>query len=124
MTRDKIIKHKANLRNANLSDAYLRGADLSSADLRGADLNGADLSGAVGYIVGPQRSDSYRFDLRIIDGSWSVVAGCNTGKNWTTAQYRAHAAKYSDEGKRAETLAILDYLDVRAAMMKTTEAKR
>jgi hypothetical protein len=41
MTREEIIKNKANLSGADLS-----GADLSNADLSGADLSNADLSGA------------------------------------------------------------------------------
>jgi hypothetical protein len=46
MTREEIIKNKANLSGANLSNANLSGADLSNAYLFGADLSGADLSGA------------------------------------------------------------------------------
>jgi len=123
----------ANLRNANLYGAYLRdanlrGADLYGADLRGASLRdanlygadlrnanlcGANLRGVCGYIVGPQRQDGYRFDLRRIEGVWLVVAGCNTGKNWTTDQYRDHTKGYKDKAKTTETLTILDYLDER-----------
>ena len=44
--RELAVKHKANLRGANLRLADLSGADLSGADLRGADLSGADLSDA------------------------------------------------------------------------------
>jgi hypothetical protein len=41
MTREEIIKNKANLSGADLS-----GANLSNADLSGANLSNADLSGA------------------------------------------------------------------------------
>jgi hypothetical protein len=46
MTREEIIKNKANLSGAYLSNANLSGADLSNANLSGANLFGADLSGA------------------------------------------------------------------------------
>jgi hypothetical protein len=46
MTREEIIKNKADLSRANLFGADLSGADLSNAYLFGADLSGADLSGA------------------------------------------------------------------------------
>jgi hypothetical protein len=46
MTREEIIKNKANLSGADLSGANLSNADLSGAYLFGADLSGADLSGA------------------------------------------------------------------------------
>ena len=94
--------------------ADMRRADMRGADMRLADMRWANMRWAVGYILGPQRNDGYRFDLRIIGKTWRVVAGCNALKNWTTDQYRAHAAKYSDPAKTAETLAILDYLDARA----------
>ena len=45
MTRDEIVKNKANLTGANLYGADLTGADLTGADLTRADLSGADLSG-------------------------------------------------------------------------------
>ena len=90
-------------------------ADLREADLRGTDLTGADLTEAEGYIIGPQRSDGYRFDLRFFDGVWRVGAGCRTYKNWTIDQYRAHTATYDNPSKTAETNDILDYLEARAA---------
>ena len=113
----------ADLRYADLCGADLRGAnlsyaDLSYADLCGADLRYADLSYAVGYIVGAQRTDGYRFDVRLVGEEWRVVAGCRTWNNWTTDQYRKHTEGYGDERKRAETLSILDYLDARIAMEK------
>jgi hypothetical protein len=46
MTREEIIKNKADLSRANLFGADLSGADLSNAYLFGADLSWADLSGA------------------------------------------------------------------------------
>lgn len=113
----------ADLRDADLRGADLRGADLHYATLRYAtlryaNLKGVDLRGASGYIAGPQRTDGDRFDVRLVNDEWCVVAGRRAGKNWTTDQYRKHAESYADEHKRAETLAILDYLDARIAMEK------
>lgn len=113
---------RANLKGADLRGADLIRANLSGADLCQADLRWADLRGAKGYIVGPTRSDGYRFDLRMVDGKWRVVAGCNTEKNWGTDEYRRHAATYRGRNKATETLAILDYLDARAALIPV-EAK-
>jgi len=111
----------ANLRGANLSEADLRDANLSEANLREANLREADLSWAIGYIVGPQRRDGYRFDLHWTDGAWRVVAGCHTSKNWTTEQYREHVGTYDNPTKQAETLAILAYLDAAAGWVPTGE---
>ena len=111
---------------ANLEGAYLEGANLEGAYLKGANLEGAnlfraDLGGAKGYIVGPQRSDGYRFDIRLFVGSWVVVAGCRTRNNWTTTQYREHVKTYTCQNKKLETLAILDYLD---SMVKVKELQK
>ena len=100
------IKTKTNLRCSNL-----RGSDLSYSNLRGSDLRGSN-----GYITGPYRSDGYRFDARIVGDKWAVVAGCRTGRNWSTDDYREHAKDYDDDAKCAETLAILDYLDAMVAL--------
>ena len=101
----------ANLKGANLKDASLEGANLEDASLVYANLKGANLEGAKGYIVGPQRSDGYRFDIRLVKGSWVVVAGCRTQNKWTTTQYREHVETYTCQRKKLETLAILKYLD-------------
>ena len=83
-----------------------------------ADLRGAYLESAKGYIVGPQRSDGYRFDIRLVEGSWVVVAGCRTVNKWTTTQYRKHMKTYTCQKKKLETMVILDYLD---SMVKVKE---
>jgi hypothetical protein len=76
-------------------------------DLREADLREADLREAQ-YIVGPQRSDGYRFDF---DGE-KVRAGC---RYFSFAEFRAHVAReYPGSSKATETLAILDYLETAA----------
>ena len=98
--------------------ANLRGAFLEGAYLKDANLVGANLSGAKGYIVGPQRSDGYRFDIRLVEGSWVVVAGCTTVNKWTTTQYRKHMKTYTCQKKKLETMVILDYLD---SMVKVKE---
>ena len=127
----------ANLRGANLGGADLRGAYLGGADLRGAYLEGADLGGAnlgganlgganlgganlrgaylsrgLAIVQGPIRSDGYFFSLRVCClGEHVVVAGC---RSFTIEQYRQHVAdNYPDTSKAAETLAILDFLQVR-----------
>jgi len=46
MTKDEIIKNKANLRGTDLYGADLEGADLQGADLQEANLRRADLRGA------------------------------------------------------------------------------
>ena len=46
MTREEIIKNKADLSRANLFGADLSGADLSGANLSNAYLSGANLFGA------------------------------------------------------------------------------
>lgn len=103
---------RANLRGANLRGAYLRGANLYGAYLGGADLGGADLSRGLAIVQGPARSDGYFFSLRVCClGEHVVVAGC---RSFTIEQYRQHVAdNYAGKPKAAETLAILDFLEVR-----------
>ena len=103
----------ANLGGANLGGAYLRGANLGGAYLRGANLEGANLSRGLAIVQGPMaRSDGYFFSLRVCClGEHVVVAGC---RSFTIEQYRQHVAdNYPDQPKAAETLAILDFLEVR-----------
>jgi len=113
----------ADLRGAYLSRANLTGADLSGADLRGAYLRGAYLSGAdlSGTKEKPERiisamrgrayrSDGYEFMIFATETGDCVRAGCRT---FTLAEFRAHvAASYPDTPKAAETLRILDFLEV------------
>ena len=103
---------RADLRGADLGAANLRGADLRGADLWRADLRGADLSRGLAIVQGPTRSDGYFFSLRVCClGEHVVVAGC---RSFTIEQYRQHVAdEYSNTPKAAETLAILDFLEVR-----------
>ena len=114
---------RADMRDANMSGADMSDADMRGANMRDADMRDADMRGAIGYIVGPQRADGYRFDLRAISGEWCVVAGCNTDKNWSIEQYREHAAAYGDAAKTAETLAILAYLEAIASAKPAKPAK-
>jgi hypothetical protein len=102
----------ADLGGANLGGAYLGGADLRGANLRGANLRGADLSRGLAIVQGPTRSDGYFFSLRVCClGEHVVVAGC---RSFTIEQYRQHVAdNYAGKPKAAETLAILDFLEVR-----------
>ena len=102
----------ANLLDANLGGANLRGANLRDANLEGANLEGANLSRGLAIVQGPTRSDGYFFSLRVCClGDHVVVAGC---RSFTIEQYRQHVAEnYPNTSKAAETLAILDFLDVR-----------
>ena len=102
----------ADLRGANLVGANLRGADLEGAYLRGADLVGAYFSRGLAIVQGSTRSDGYFFSLRVCClGEHVVVAGC---RSFTIEQYRRHVAdNYPSKPKAAETLAILDFLEVR-----------
>ena len=104
---------------ADLRDADQRGADMRDVDVHRANMHGTDMRGSKGYILGPQRDDGYRFDLRWNNGAWRVVTGCRTMRNLTTDQYRQHAAGYDCAEKRARTRAILDYLDTIAEMTPT-----
>ena len=82
------------------------------ANLRGANLGGAYLSRGLAIVQGPTRSDGYFFSLRACClGEHVVVAGC---RSFTIEQYRQHVAdNYAGKPKAAETLAILDFLEVR-----------
>ena len=102
----------ANLEGAYLGDANLRGANLEGAYLGGANLRGACLSRGLAIVQGPTRSDGYFFSLRACClGEHVVVAGC---RSFTIEQYRQHVAdNYAGKPKAAETLAILDFLEVR-----------
>jgi hypothetical protein len=103
----------ANLRGANLERANLVGANLRGAYLVGANLERAYLSRGLAIVQGPTRSDGYFFSLHVCClGEHVVVAGC---RSFTIEQYRQHVAdEYPDEQpKAAETLAILDFLEVR-----------
>lgn len=92
--------------------ANLSVANLSGANLTRADLSGANLSSGLRIVQGPARSDGYYFSLRVCClGEHIVVAGC---RNFTIEEYRQHVAdSYAGEPKAAETLAILDFLEVR-----------
>jgi uncharacterized protein YjbI with pentapeptide repeats len=117
----------ADLIGANLNGAYLSRANLSGADLSGANLNGADLSGAnlnganlSGHkirikIAQVCRDDGYEFIAFDTDIGVMVKAGCRW---FSMPDFRAHvAAQYPDTPKAAETLAILDFIDIRAAAL-------
>jgi uncharacterized protein YjbI with pentapeptide repeats len=117
----------ANLRGAVLTGADLTGANLTGADLRGADLRGADLRGADlrrAFLAGTKerpegviralkgrahRSDGYEFLIfNTADDTPAVIrAGCRT---FTLAEFYEHTATYQSEGKRRETVRILDFL--------------
>jgi uncharacterized protein YjbI with pentapeptide repeats len=99
------------------SRADLSGANLSGANLNGANLNGANLSGHKIRIKIAQvcRDDGYEFIAFDTDIGVMVKAGCRW---FSMPDFRAHvAAQYPDTPKAAETLAILDFIDIRAAAL-------
>ena len=115
--------YRANLPRANLYGAYLDRANLSRANLYGANLYGANLSGAlicdepverlitqVNRQIGP-----YAFlAFRLQDQSVKVLAGCRW---FSVSKFRAHvASEYPGTPKAAETLAILDFIEVMAGL--------
>jgi len=105
----------ANLSGANLSGAYLRDADLSGAYLRDADLSGAYLRdadfGGLKLIARASRADYEFFMWSSALGGHIIRAGCRT---FTLIEFRRHvAAEYPGSDKAEETLAILDYLELR-----------
>jgi hypothetical protein len=115
----------ADLYGADLSRANLYGADLSGADLYGADLSGSNLSGAYlsranlsgakinRWVAQLRRSDGHEFIAFDTDQGVKIKAGCRW---FTVPEYRAHVAKeYPDTPKAAETLAMLDFIEIRAA---------
>ena len=119
----------ADLSGANLSGANLYGADLSGANLSGAYLSGANLYGAnlysatirnepvasiiasVNRLAGP-----YAFlAFRLQDGTVKIMAGCRW---FTPSEFRDHVAReYPGTPKAAETLAIIDFIELRATAL-------
>ena len=113
----------ANLARASLAGASLDGAYLSKASLDGASLIGASLAGAsligakiVCKVAQIRRDDGYEFIAFAVDDGRTIIrAGCRT---MTPTNYRAHvSAKYPDTPKATETLAILDFIEARAAAL-------
>jgi hypothetical protein len=102
----------ADLQGANLRGANLGAANLGGANLGGANLGGADLSRGLVIVQGPIRSDGFFFSLRVCClGEHVVFVGC---RSFTIEQYRQHVAdNYAGKPKADETLAILDFLEVR-----------
>lgn len=111
-----------NLRGVNLSGANLYGANLYGADLRGADLYGANLRGAlirnepIEHLITQvnRQIDPYAFlAFRMQDQSVKVLAGCRW---FTVSEFKDHvASEYPDTPKAAETLDILDFIELRAS---------
>ena len=118
------VANGARLDGARLDGASLDGARLAGARLDGASLDGASLVGArlVGakikaVIARTTRSDGYEFIAwRTTEGGITITAGCRTMPG--TDAYREHVKSYSRRKNgtalAAETLAILDFIDVRA----------
>ena len=126
---------------ANLAGAYLAGADLADATLAGADLAGADLAGANlaranlagAYLAGANLAgakikrlvtivhrvnDPYQFIALDTDKGLRIVAGC---RNFSPEEYRAHVSEsYPDTSKAEETLAIIAFIEARAAALEAT----
>ena len=121
MTRDEILAGKTNLYGAdlggaNLRRAHLRGADLGGANLRGAKIGEDVLAGLLARAWRLTKGDSYEFfAFTLQGGGYKILAGCRW---FTPDEYAAHiAATYPGTAKASETLAILDYFDMRARQM-------
>jgi len=114
----------ARLDGASLVDARLDGANLIGASLDRARLDRASLIGAsIGdtkvknIVARVTRSDGYEFmTWQTEAGEILITAGCRTMPG--TDAYREHVKSYSRRKNgtalAAETLAILDFIDVRA----------
>ena len=107
----------AYLAGANLARAYLADADLADAYLAGANLAGAKIIRKVAQI---RRDDGYEFlAFALDDGRLFVRAGC---RSMTVADFRAHVAnEYPGTSKAVETLAILDFIELRHAARSTDQ---
>jgi len=119
---------RADLYGANLSRADLYGANLYGADLSGANLSGANLSGAtihndpVASIIASVNRliDPYAFlAFRLQDGTVKIMAGCRW---FTPSEFRVHvASEYPNTPKAVETLAIIDFIELRATALGATD---
>ena len=118
----------ANLTRANLAGAYLAGADLAGAYLAGADLAGAKIKGepVKRLLAQAERltpGDAYTFRAWEVEaGGTMIEAGCR----WLRIpDFRAHvAAEYPHTDKAVETLAILGFLEARAADLGALDAPK
>ena len=110
------VKARANLIGANLDGANLARANLAGAYLTGAYLTGAKIKRLVTIV---QRvNDPYQFTAWDTDQGLRIVAGC---RNFSPEEYRAHvAATYPDTSKAEETLAIIAFIEARAAALEAT----
>ena len=103
----------ANLRDANLRDANLGGAYLGGADLGDAKINDHIITKIITRVV--RQNDEYEFIAFETEKGILIRAGCQTK---TPAEYRAHvAADYPNTAKAEETLAIIDFIEARAAVV-------
>jgi len=132
------IKHGASLVGASLVGASLVGASLVGASLDRASLDRASLDRAsldgaslVGALVrndeiatllaiASRVEDPYTFfAFRLRDGRVKIMAGCRW---FTIEEYREHVgAAYPGTSKAVETLAILDFIETRAASVVAKE---
>lgn len=121
-----VILRNAGLYGADLTCADLTGADLTNADLRSANLTnvnltnvnlteatfGGDVLSHCFTSVRRMAGDFVFNALALRGGGYKVSAGCR----WLSdTEYRAHVAKhYPGAPKAKETLAILDFIRLRA----------
>ena len=118
----------ANLAGANLTRANLAGADLAGAALTRADIAGAKIKGepVKRLLAQAERltpGDAYTFRAWEVEaGGTMIEAGCR----WLRIpDFRAHvAAEYPHTDKAVETLAILGFLEARAADLGALDAPK
>ena len=100
----------ANLVGANLVCANLRDANLEGADL-GEDFKINSLIARVTRLIDPYEFFAFDTNRGVV-----IKAGCRL---MTPSDYRVHVGKeYPDTDKAAETIAILDFIEKRAAILK------
>lgn len=119
----------ASFSSCSISGASFVGADLTDAQFNFAHLADCDLTDAkigpnelVRCFASATRYDGYSFyAVSLKNGGYSIRAGCR----WKTPErYREHVETYySHTTKGDETLAIIDYFDVRAAQLRILPVK-
>lgn len=95
----------------------IRKALASGSNLRGSDLSGSNLRGAkITHIITRiwRTIDAYEFIAFATDRGVIIRAGCRT---MSLNKFRQHVAEeYPDTDKAEETLAIIDFIESRAAL--------
>ena len=107
------FEKRANLVGARLVGARLDGARLVGANLDDANLVGAKIKALIAVVT--RINGGYTFHAYDTDQGVRIVAGC---RNFSPAEYRDHVAReYPGTKKGVETLAIIAFVEERAAAL-------